>query len=214
MFLCLLALLTTMTLISACQPSDSSMPVTTPADSLALPAPTTSTLDTGTYPLPPTKYLEFSNLSDLQKVSKFPIWLPGYIPDDLPFVKGWISDYANGSGNVRLLFSQAGNIMDANLKSLDIQMAKTDEIVSGDSIAQQFKMTALDIRTVQVRGQTGFTYWTQSVTVGNSAHLDWREEGINFSISVFGAWPQPDESNPHGLDDVLIKIARSLQTVQ
>jgi hypothetical protein len=139
--------------------------------------------------------------------------LPAYIPNDLPFVKGWISDYANGSENVRLLYSQAGNLMDANLKSLDIQMTMTDEIVSSDSIAQQFKMTALDIRPVQVRGQTGFTYWTQSGGVGNSVHLDWREGGLNFSISLFGAWPQPDESNPHGLDDVLIQIAGGLQTV-
>ena len=208
MFLCLLAFLAAVILFSACQTGESSMPITTPADSTA------GTLEPAAYPSPPTQYMEFSNLGDLQKVAKFPIWLPAYIPDDLPFVKGWISDYANGSENIRLLYSKAGNLMDANQKSLDLQMTKTDEIVTSDSIARQFKMTALDIRPVQVRGQTGFTYWTQSSVAGNSAHLEWREGGLNFSISVFGAWPQPDESNPHGLDDVLIKIANSLQTVQ
>jgi hypothetical protein len=157
---------------------------------------------------------EFASLSDLQKVTKFPIWLPTYLPNNLPFYKAWITNYANGDQNVRVLYSDPGNSLDANLKSLDIQMTMTDEAISRDSIAQQFKITALGLRDVQVRGQTGFTYWVQSGAAGNLAVLTWREGKINFSISLFGAWPQPDESNPHGLDDMLIKIAQSLQTVQ
>jgi hypothetical protein len=79
----------------------------------------------------------------------------------LPFYKAWIFDYPNGTENVRLLYSEPGNSLDANLKSLDIQMTMTVEIFSNDSISQQFKITALDVREVQVRGQTGYTYWTQ-----------------------------------------------------
>lgn len=196
-FLNLLVLLAMATWIASCQQSNPSTSVAAPTGSLT---PTTSS--------------EFSSLSDLQKVTKFPIWLPTYFPDNLPFYKAWINNYANGDQNVRVLYSEPGNSPDANLKSLDIQMTLTNEIISSDSIAQQFKITALDIREVQVRGQTGFTYWARSGAAGNSAYLVWREGNINFSISLFGAWPQPDESNPHGLDDMLIKIAKSLQTVQ
>jgi hypothetical protein len=170
--------------------------------------------DTVMPPSTPTQYSEFSNLDDLQKATKFPILLPTYIPDNLPFYKAWIYDYTDNIQNVRLLYSEPGNSLDANLKSLNIQMIMTDEIVSIDSITHQFKVTALDVREVQVRGQTGFTYWTRSGAAGNSAYLVWHEGTFNFSISLFGNWPQPDESNPHGLDNMLLMIAKSLQTVQ
>ena len=186
-----------------------SLPTATPP-----PTPTVTAPPTATPPSSPTQYLEFSNLSDLQKLTKFPIWLPTYIPDNLSFYKAWITNYANGNQNVRLLYSEPGNPLDANLKLLDIQMTMTDEIVSNDSITHQFKITALDVREIQVRGQAGFTYWTRSGAAGNSAYLVWREGTFNFSISLFGAWPQPDESNPHGLDDMLLTIAKSLQIAQ
>jgi hypothetical protein len=194
--------------------SGSLTPNATSAVSLASSTSTASTPDTVTLPSLPTQYLEFSNLSDLQKVTKFPIWLPTYIPDNLPFYKGWISDYANGNENIRLLYSEHGYSLDANLKSLEVQMKMTDEIISRDSISHQFKVIALDMQEVQVRGQTGFTYWTRSVAAGNASYLIWREGTFNFSVSLFGAWSQPDESNPHGLDNILLMIAKSLQTVQ
>ena len=174
----------------------------------------TSSKSTATFVSTPTHYLEFVNLSDLQQAAKFPIWLPTYIPDNLPFYKGWISDYANGDEHVRLVYSEAGDSPDANPKSLDIQMEKADEIISMDSITEQSKVIVLDVREVQVHGQTGFTYWTESLVAGNSAYLVWREGTINFSVSLSGDWPQPDESNPHGLDNMLLTIARSLRTKQ
>lgn len=190
------------------------MPIAAPAVSLTPSASVAGAPVTVVPPSSPAQYLEFSNLSDLQKLTKFPIWLPTYIPDNLPFYKAWIADYANGNQNVRLLYSEPGNSLDANLKSLDIQMIMTDEIVSSDSITHQFKVTALDVREMQVRGQTGFTYWTRSGAAGNSAYLVWREGTFNFSISLFGAWPQPGESIPHGLDNMLLTIAKSLQTMR
>jgi hypothetical protein len=193
-------------------------PTATPIATLTIPltpsASVTGESETVVPPLLPTQYLEFSNLKDLQKAAKFPIWLPTYIPDDLPLYKAWVTDYANGNQNVRLLYSEQGNSRDANLKSIDIQMTMTDETISNDSITHQFKVTALDVREVQVRDQMGFTYWTRSGAAGNSAHLVWREGSFNFSIVLFGAWPQPDESNSHGLDNVLLMIARSLQIAQ
>jgi hypothetical protein len=155
--------------------------------------------------------LEFASLGELQKLTKFRIWLPTYIPGNLPFYKTWLADYANGNQNVRLLYSEPGNSPDANLRSVDIQMTKTDEIVSRDSITHQFRETALDVRQLQIRGDTGFAYWTRSGAMGNSAVLVWREGTFNFSVALFGAWPQPDESNPHGLDNILLAIANSLQ---
>lgn len=66
---------------------------------------------------------------------------------------------------------------------------------------------------MQVRGQTGFTYWTQSGAGGNSSILTWREGICNIRLSLFGDWPQPDDMNPHRLDDLLIAIAESLQII-
>ncbi len=167
--------------------------------------------DTVAAPSLPTQYLEFADLGDLQRLAKFHVWVPAYIPGNLPFYKAWLADYANGDESVRLLYCEPGPPRDANLKSVDIQMTESDQIVSSDSITHQSKATALDIRQVQVRSQTGFAYWTRSGAAGNSAVLVWREGRFNFSVALFGAWPQPDESNPHGLDTMLLAIANSLQ---
>jgi len=106
----------------------------------------------------PAQYQEFSDLSAVQKAARFPIWLPGSIPENLPFYKAWISDYTDGSENVRVVYLEPGDPLDANLKSLDIQMTETNQLLTLDSITHQFRETALDVREVQVRGQTGYTY--------------------------------------------------------
>jgi hypothetical protein len=162
----------------------------------------------------PTQYLEFASLDDLLKTARFPIMVPTSIPDNLPFSKGWTTDYANGDQNIRLLYSEPGNALDANIKIIDIQMKMTAELVTRQSIASQYKITPLDVQDVEVRGQTGFTYWTQSGAAGNSASLTWREININYTISLFGNWPPPDNSNPRGLDNLLITIANLLQIVK
>ncbi|HVM71451.1 MAG TPA: hypothetical protein VMT91_06805 [Anaerolineales bacterium] len=160
----------------------------------------------------PTQYLEFSDLSAAQKAAWFPVGLPDSLPDNLPFYKAWISDYEDGSQNIRVVYMELGDPLDANLKSIDIQMTKTNQPITLDSILHQFKGTAQDVRTVQVRGQEGFSYWTPSAAAGNSAVLTWREGSVNFRISLSGNWPAPDESHPYVLDELLLKIAESLQT--
>jgi hypothetical protein len=160
----------------------------------------------------PTQYLEFSDLRDAQKATWFPVGLPVSIPEDLPFYKAWISDYADGSENIRVVYTEPGDPLDANLKSIDIQMTKTNQNITLDSITHQFKETPQDVREVPVRGQTGYSYWISSGAAGNSAVLTWREGTVNFRISLSGDWPQPDANHPHGLDDLLLKIAGSLQT--
>jgi len=206
-------------LLVACQPSKA-QPVFTPsAVAMLTPPPippvTSSTValtGTATPPLLPAQYLEFSDLSAAQKAARFPLLLPGSVPNDLPFYKVWISDYADGSENVRLFYQESGDPLDANLKSLDIQMAETNQPLTLDSITHQFKETPLDVREVQVRGQTGYSYWIPSGAAGNSAVLTWREGTVDIRISLSGDWPEPDASHPHALDDLLLKIAGSLQT--
>jgi WD40 repeat protein len=159
----------------------------------------------------PVQTQEFTDLSAAQKSVGFPLWLPAFIPDGLPFYKAWISDYADGSQIASVHYSEPGDPLDANLKRLDIQMTRTDQPLTLDSITHRVKTTAWDVREVRVRGQTGFTYWSPGVAMGNSAHLEWRQGSFNFSISLYGNWPQPDENHPHALDDLLLKIATSLQ---
>ena len=160
----------------------------------------------------PVQYLEFSDLSAAQKAARFPLRLPGSVPDDLPFYKAWISDYADRSENVRLFYQELGDPINANLKSLDIQTAETNQPLTLDSINHQFRETQLDLRQVEVRGQDGYSYWIPSEAAGNSAVLIWREGTVDIRISLSGDWPQPDASHPHALDDLLLKIAGSLQT--
>jgi hypothetical protein len=212
-FFNLLVLLTITVIITACQPGAALTPAATPAVSRTLFASLSGTPGIATPPLQPTQYLEFSNLSEAQKAAKFSIWLPGFIPDDLPLYKAWISDYADGSENVRIFYQEPGAPLDANLKSLDIQMTETNQPVTLDSVTHQFKETALDVCEVPVRGQAGYSYWTPAVAAGNSAVLTWREGTVNIRISLSGDWPEPDASHPHGLDSTLLKIAESLQTM-
>lgn len=206
-------------ILVACQPSKP-QPVFTPSTEAtltpppipSLPSPAPAITGTATPPPLPVQYWEFSDLSAAQKAAGFPLWLPSSVPDGLPFYKAWISDYADGSENVRVVYSELGDPLDANLKGVDIQMTQTEKPLTLDSITHQFKVTAWDVREVQVRGQTGYSYWEPGGAAGNSAHLDWREGMVNFSISLYGNWPGPDESHPHALDDLLLKIAGSLQT--
>lgn len=184
--------------------------VNSPVPTVYVPSETATTLG----PSMPTQYLEFASLDDLLKTARFQIMVPTSIPDNLPFSKAWTTDYANGDQNIRLLYSEPGNALDANIKLIDIQMKMTAELVTKETIAAQFKIAPLDLQGVEVRGQTGFTYWTQSGAAGNSASLTWREVNINFTISLFGNWPAPDNSNPHGLDNLLITIANSLQIMK
>ena len=152
-------------ILVACQPP-TPLPGFTPLTELTLPSPpissATSTqlasIGTATPPPMPAQYQEFSDLSAVQKAARFPIWLPGSIPENLPFYKAWISDYTDGSENVRVVYLEPGDPLDANLKSLDIQMTETNQLLTLDSITHQFRETALDVREVQVRGQTGYTY--------------------------------------------------------
>ncbi|MGD0610392.1 MAG: hypothetical protein ABSB41_02675 [Anaerolineales bacterium] len=205
-------------LLVACQPSEPKSVFTpTPEATLtSIPIPSvtsTALVIVGTMAPPsmPAKYGMFSDLSAAQKAARFALWLPGYVPDNLPFIKASVADYADGSENVSVLYSEPGDPLDANLKVLNLQIAETDQPITLDTVAHQFKVIARDVREVQVRGQTGFTYWSPGGAEGNSAHLDWREGTFNFSISLFGNWPQPDESNPHGLDTMLLQIAGSLK---
>jgi hypothetical protein len=159
----------------------------------------------------PLEYLQFDSLADLEKAARFPIWLPTALPVDLTFSKAWIANYAGGDQNVRLLYTAPGSLPDANLKSFDLQMTFTDEVITKDTLLHQSKAAALDVRQVPVRGQTGYTYWVPSGAAGNVACLAWREGRLNILISLFGDWPQPDGKNPHGLDPQLLRIAESLQ---
>ena len=134
----------------------------------------------------PAQYLEFSDLSAVQKAARFPIWLPGSIPENLPFYKAWISDYADGSENIRVSYLEPGDPLDATLKSLDIQMTETNQPLTLDSIMHQFRETPLDVREVQVRGQTGYSYWMPSGAAGNSAVLTWLEGMVDIRISLSG----------------------------
>jgi hypothetical protein len=206
-------------ILVACQPSKPQTVFATATEAtltpLSIPSVTSSTValaGTATPPPLPAKYQEFSDLSAAQKAARFPLWLPGSIPDDLPFYKAWISDYADGSENIRVSYLEPGDPLDANLKSLDIQMTETNQPLTLDSIMHQFRETPLDVREVQVRGQTGYSYWMPSGAAGNSAVLTWREGTVDIRISLSGDWPEPDASHPHALDDLLLKIAESLQT--
>ena len=195
-------------ILPACQPDTSLPQVAT----TSIPLTPFATLSV-THPPLPTRHLEFPNLNEAQTAAMFSIWLPNVIPDDLPFYKAGISDYADGSENVSIVYLEPGDPLDANLKMFDIQITRTDEPVSYQIITHQFKVNTLDVHEVQVRGRTGFTYWTRSGAAGNSAHLTWREGTLNFRLSLTGAWPQPDENNPHGLDSTLLKVADSLQSM-
>jgi hypothetical protein len=201
-------------LMQSCRSSSSPIPTPSMAVSPASTENPLSATETMKVPSMPTQYVEFPNISDLLKATRFQIMLPASIPENMPFTKAWITDFSNGNQNVRLLYSEPGNALDANLKLVDIQMTLTDESITSDTIAHQFKITPLDVQEVQVRGQKGFAYWIQSGAAGNSACLAWREGIVNFSISLFGNWPPPNETNPHGLDVMLIMIANSLQAVQ
>ncbi|MGD0574970.1 MAG: hypothetical protein ABSB61_06330 [Anaerolineales bacterium] len=120
-------------------------PIATPEIPPASSASIAAGPETVTPPSLPTRYSEFSNLSGLQKAAKFQVWLSTYVPGNLPFYKAWIADYADGSENARVLYSAPGDPLDANLKSVDIQMTETNQPVTFDSITHQFKLIALDI---------------------------------------------------------------------
>ena len=163
-------------------------------------------------PLPLSHSSEFLTLKEAQKPSAFPLLLPTFIPENLPFYKGWVFDYADGSQTVRILYTVPGDQLYANQKAVDLRLTRTDLPVTLDSVTHQFRQAALDVREVRVRGQVGYSYWSPGVAAGNSPVLVWREGGLNIEITLFGAWPQPTGQSPHDLDGLLLNIAESLSS--
>lgn len=196
----------TIALLSSCRPS--SPPIATPTVS---PAPSSQPTPPATEILLPIRHLEYSSLDQLRAEAPFPLYLPGYLPPEVTFYKAWVSEYANGDQNVRILYEEPGDPHQALLKAVDIQMMLTESVLSLDSLLNQPKANPLDILEVNVRGRQGFTYWQRSVAMGNWATLAWRENSMNFTISLYGDWPFPREDNPHILDPLLLRIAESLE---
>ena len=162
----------------------------------------------------PSQYQEFSSLEAALRAAGFPIMAPGFIPADLPFSKGWLMDNADGSETVQLNYVEPGNHLDANIRSVFVSQTRSNQAITPAVAVQQRREVAWDVQKVQVRGQSGFSYWSPGNASGNSAHLIWHEESINYEIDLYGNWPQPDESNPHRLDSLLLQIAASLQPLK
>jgi hypothetical protein len=171
----------------------------------------TATPTEGANPLVPESYAEFTDLKTLQEQAAFAIWTPSFVPEELPFLKGWLAEFTDGSQEAALLYSEPGDPLDAHLKGLQIHITKTSQPITRESISQRLKSNPQDLLDVTVRGQPGFTYREPSTAAGNMACLEWRKGGFNFSITLSGDWPQPDESTPHGLDPLLIQVAEGLQ---
>jgi hypothetical protein len=184
-----------------------SQPEATPSSNMVL----TGTASTATVPAMAMQTLEFSNLEALQKTASFPIWLPGFIPKSLLFQRGYIEDYADGSQDIELFYSEPGDLTDVNLKTMMVEMSEPTPPITLDSIFNQFKETAWDVREIQVRGLEGFSYWTPCGACSNSAVLFWREDNLDIHIRLFGNWPAPDESHPHSLDEVMLLVAEGLK---
>jgi hypothetical protein len=182
-------------------------PEATPGNGMGL----TGTASTATVPPLPMQSLEFSNLEALRKTARFPIWLPGFVPKGLLFQRGYIEDYADGSQAVSLFYSEPGDLTDVNLKTMDVVMSTPAPPITLDSIFHQFKLTAWDVREIQVRGLDGYSYWTPYGAITNSAGLFWREDDMNIRITLIGDWPAPDESHPHALDEVMLLVAEGLK---
>ncbi len=182
------------------------------------PTPTRAPLATATPLATPVEYLEFMQLSEAQQAARFPLLVPTFVPEGMPLYRVWISDYGDGTQKVRILWSEPGGTLYERLhggkKMVDVQSTITETPVSLDSIVFEFNGNALDPRAVRVRGQVGCTFWSRSVSGGNWATLTWREGSLNISVSLFGPWPQPDEDNPHSLDETLLRVAESLQPLE
>ncbi|TKJ29439.1 MAG: hypothetical protein CEE40_08505 [Chloroflexi bacterium B3_Chlor] len=166
----------------------------------------------------PVQWLELTELTEAREVATFPLLVPAFVPEGIPLHMIRVSDYADDTQNVRILYLEPGGtlyeIVHGGKKMVDVQLTMTEIPVPLDSIARMSYGNVLDIREVQVRGQVGYTYWSRSVSAGNWATLTWREGALDIRVSVIGPWPQPHEYNPHGLDETLLRIAESLQTLE
>ena len=189
------------------------------ATQAASPTPTWTPTATGepstATPIPQLgRYLVFSSLEAARSAAGFPLMAPGFIPADLPFSGGWLMDNADGSETVQLNYVESGNPLDASLRYVFVSQTRSNQPITPAAAVQQRREVAWDVQIVQVRGQSGFSYWSPGNASGNSAHLIWREGSINYEIDLYGNWPEPDESNPHRLDSLLLQIAASLQSLK
>lgn len=197
----------------ALQPANPSPISSTPHNTQT---PGTKALPTSLEATPPVPRVssssKFTNLSDAQKLASFPIMAPTDIPDNLPLAEGWVFNFEDGSQTVRILFADPESpAASPDQKAVDVQLTKTNAPVTLDSVTHQFRETALDVREVEVRGSVGYTYWSPSAAMLNYAVLIWREGSLNFRVTLFGDWPQPTAVNPHGLDQLLLRIGESLK---
>ncbi len=160
----------------------------------------------------PTSRLEFASLAEAGQMSSFPIVTPDYVPDDLPLPIIVSHVYADGHEEWYLYYSRPAKTAAVSDRLLVVVLSNAIEPVSRENLNPPERTAALDVQEVSFGGQTGFTYWSPSATMGNSAHLEWRAGELNMHLVLFGDWPAPDEGQPHLLDDLLLRIAASFQS--
>lgn len=163
--------------------------------------------------LPPPQTQGFTMLADAQAAARFTILAPAFVPEGLFLDKVTVMDYEDGSQTVQITYAEdyTGEILDANRKFVFVWLTSGGSPVTLDSLKSTFKEVAWDILPVTVRGQAGFSYWMPANAAGNSAWLAWNEGDLTISIAMYGDWPQPTEADPHGLDEILFNIAKSLK---
>jgi hypothetical protein len=136
--------------------------------------------------------------------------LPVAVIEDLPFYMAWVDDYADGGQRVRVIYSELeGEQPDEILKSISIHWRPITAPISEELIWLNFNLPQ-NLRSVSVRGQSGYTFWQPSNTDGNSAWLIWNEGDRTYMISFYGDWPGPTEEDPHPVDDLMLLVAESL----
>jgi hypothetical protein len=156
---------------------------------------------------------DFTTLAEAQFAARFTLLAPSFVPEGLMLNKVSVNDYADGSQTVFIAYAEdfTGEKPDANVKGMLIRLTIGSSLITMDSLTSIFKETVLDILSVTVRGQVGYTYWMPAVAAGNSAWLAWNEGDLTITITLYGNWPQPTEDDPHGLDETLLQIAESLK---
>ncbi len=149
--------------------------------------------------------------SEAQQAVGFTILAPSPVPNDLPLSQINVCNYPDGKQFAQLIY-YVPSPQDPHSGNPGINLIETspEEAITPEGLANQFRIPALDLHEAQVRGTTGYLYWTSSVSGGNAALLEWNEGGVSYRLSLSGNWPQPSEQNPRLLDQTLLDIANSL----
>ena len=157
----------------------------------------------------PATTQDFATLAAAQAVVPFPILTPAGWERLPPLQIAMFTETENGELNLSLLYPDWQPTAGGPTLGMTLDFSRSSGSLL-DYLARGL-VNACYQQPVAVRGTTGLAFWDAGDGKSNAGVLIWQEGGLKISLWLTGRDAQPSAESPHLFDDLLLRLAASLQ---